>query len=395
MSRFPKPFFRPARQLWYLQVGGKQINLGPDREAAFERYHELMIEVRRQGTVSPAASQSSLLVVELIDKFLDWVEKHRSPDTYEWYRYRLQRFAEKHKTLTISDLRPFHVQLWVDGYKLSQTSRRNYLRTMKRCMQWALRQGYIEKHPLQNLEVPAGERRETSVSEAEYAALLEANRDDSFRDLMIVTWETGCRPQESLRVEARHVDAMHHRWVFPKSETKTKKGVRVVYMTPKAWEIVERLVAQYPTGPIFRNIRGIPWTTEAVNCGFNRLRYRLGKAKAKEEDLEISEKELRAFVATLRKDRVVAGRRRVKTEKELLQEARHKIRERRCRKSMPNYSLYALRHAWATRALQKGVDPLTTAILMGHSDPSMLARVYQHLSLNPDHLRSQAAKAVE
>jgi site-specific recombinase XerD len=60
----------------------------------------------------------------------------------------------------------------------------------------------------------------------------------------------------------------------------------------------------------------------------------------------------------------------------------------------PRYSLYALRHSWATHALQKGVDPLTVAILMGHKDPSTLSRVYQHLSLNPSHMREQACRAV-
>ena len=41
-SKFPKPFYRTARNAWFLQVGGKQIKLGPDRDAAFRRYHELM-----------------------------------------------------------------------------------------------------------------------------------------------------------------------------------------------------------------------------------------------------------------------------------------------------------------------------------------------------------------
>lgn len=60
-----------------------------------------------------------------------------------------------------------------------------------------------------------------------------------------------------------------------------------------------------------------------------------------------------------------------------------------------SYSLYALRHSWATNALKRGIDPLTVALLMGHKDPSMLARVYQHLSLSPDHMRDQARKATE
>ncbi len=395
MSRFPKPFFRPARCLWYVQLAGKQINLGPDRDAAFERYHELMTDFRRRGHIAPTSPSPPLFVVEVIDKFLDWVHIHRSPDTFEWYRYRLQRFAEKHRTLTISDLRPYHVQEWVDGYRLSQTSRRNYLRTMKRCMQWALRQGYIEKHPLQDLEVPAGERRETTVSDDEFAAILEATREDSFRDLLIVTWETGCRPQESLRVESRHVDAVHQRWVFPKSESKTKKGVRVVYMTPTAWQIVERLVNENPIGPLFRNSYGDPWSTEAVNNAFGRIRERIGKKRLTKDNGEIPDKELRVFIKKLSKVKRERGKVRAKTDSELLCEARRKLRLKRLKRLVPCYSLYALRHAWATRALQRGVDPLTTAILMGHSDPSMLAKVYQHLSLNPQHLQSQACRVTE
>lgn len=393
MSHFPKPFFRPQRQSWYVQLSGKQINLGREREAAFDRYHKLMVEFRRNAVPPKAVSQPPLLVVVLIDKFLDWVHKNRSPETFEWYRYRLQRFAEKHKTLTFSDLRAFHVQEWVDGYRLSQTSRRNYLRSMKRCMQWGVRQGYLDKNPLVELEVPAGERRETLVTDEEFAALLAVNHDEALRELMLVTWETGCRPQESLRVEARHVDHLHRRWVFPKSEEKNKKQARVVYLTPTAWEIVERLSALHPTGRLFRNRDGRPWTTEAVNCGFNRLRERLAKALPAAQNLEISPKEIAEFQRTLKPERIIAGKKVRKSDKELRSEAVRKLRQRSLKRLVPNYSLYALRHSWATRALQRGVDPLTTAILMGHSDPSMLAKVYQHLALNPEHLRSQAIKA--
>src|SRR5271170_2553776 len=42
MAHFPKPFFRPARALWYVQIDGKQINLGSDKAAAFKAYHGLM-----------------------------------------------------------------------------------------------------------------------------------------------------------------------------------------------------------------------------------------------------------------------------------------------------------------------------------------------------------------
>ena len=59
-----------------------------------------------------------------------------------------------------SELKPFHVQQWVDSYPLlSQTSRRNYLRSMKRCLIWAKKQGYIDGNPIEHLEVPGAERQ--------------------------------------------------------------------------------------------------------------------------------------------------------------------------------------------------------------------------------------------
>jgi site-specific recombinase XerD len=64
------------------------------------------------------------------------------------------------------------------------------------------------------------------------------------------------------------------------------------------------------------------------------------------------------------------------------------------RRYAPKYSLYALRHSWATHALERGIDSVTVAVLMGHRDPSTLARVYQHLTHNPVYLREQAKRAV-
>ena len=48
MARFPKPFFKKARGVWYVEIRRKQINLGSDREVAFRRYHELMAEAKAQ-----------------------------------------------------------------------------------------------------------------------------------------------------------------------------------------------------------------------------------------------------------------------------------------------------------------------------------------------------------
>ena len=387
MARHPKPWFRKARGAWFVTLNGVQHNLGPDKKEAFDRFYDLM----RQPQTRSVSSQS---LAAVIDAFLDWVQRNRSPDTFEWYRYRLERFCQRYPDLRLDDLKPFHVQQWVDGYPtLSRTSRRNYLRTVKRCCKWAVQQGYLAASPVEHLEVPGADRREALVSMDEYQRLLELVGDEGFRDLIIVTWETGCRPQELLRVEARHVDLANHRWVFPKSESKGKRQPRVVYLPPPAVEITKRRLAQFPTGPLFRNSAGRPWTPDAVNCGFDRLRVRMLKELPAGSPENI-QREIDKLIPDLDPQRMVNGEAVPKTSKQLREEARRKVLARLANAQISRYSLYALRHSWATRALQSGLDGLTVAILMGHSDPSTLARVYQHLAHDPKHLLKQARRAV-
>jgi hypothetical protein len=83
MAHFPKPFFRPARGVWYVQIDERQHNLGPDEAAAFKAYHALM-QHRDEFPKQSAPLAGRQLVVVVVDAFLDWCEKNRAPDTYSW-----------------------------------------------------------------------------------------------------------------------------------------------------------------------------------------------------------------------------------------------------------------------------------------------------------------------
>jgi integrase len=52
---------------------------------------------------------------------------------------------------------------------------------------------------------------------------------------------------------------------------------------------------------------------------------------------------------------------------------------------------YALRHGFATAALEAGVDFKTVSELMGHASPTMVMKVYAHVS---DERKRGAAKRV-
>ena len=118
----------------------------------------------------------------------------------------------------------------------------------------------------------------------------------------------------------------------------------------------------------------------------------MGKVELQRLGKDVPTAEIEQMIPQLKPMRAEHGQTIKKTPAELRCEAKSKLTDRLAAKFAPRYSLYALRHAWATRALQSGLDGLTVAILMGHSDPSTLARVYQHLSHNPDHLLEQAKR---
>jgi len=150
---------------------------------------------------------------------------------------------------------------------------------------------------------------------------------------------------------------------------------------------------KHPTGKLFRNTRGKAWTTESVNCAFCRLQQRMGKAVATEDDIAIGDRELQKFVKNLSPTRTVKGTVVRKSDKELQQEARRKLLNKKYASLAPKLCLYVFRHSFATRALESGVDSLTVALLLGHADVSQTARVYQHLSHNPTHLRKELRRA--
>ncbi|MEZ6133108.1 MAG: tyrosine-type recombinase/integrase [Planctomycetaceae bacterium] len=390
MPRPRKPWFRKSNKRWYVEFDRKQVNLGPDRNEAFRQFHELMAKPKEERRPRKTAA---IALPEIVDHFLEWVHRNRSADTYEWYRYRLERLCMLYPQMAAERLRPYHIEGWISKYELSVTSRRNYLRAAKRCFKWARRQGYLKEDPIADLEVPRAESREVSLSQDEFNRLLTFVRNPELADLMIVTWLTGCRPQESLIVDASHVDIENQRWVFRTSQSKGKKVTRVVYLNDEAMGIVRRLMLKYPEGPLFRNSNDQPWRTDAVNCAFTSIQDRMGKLTLKEEGIEIPDRDIKALIPKLKTTRIRNGRTVEKSDADLRHEAKRKLIRKLVQSLVPHYSLYALRHSFATNALRKGIDSLTVAVLLGHQDPSTLARVYQHLNQNPQHLLEQARKA--
>ena len=335
----PQPWFRPARNTWYVTIEGVQHNLQTaDQAEAIRRWHRLL------GQSNDALQSDAASVASLLAAFADWAERHCSEATYGWYRRYLKSFVARVPAgLMVSQLKPFHVTQWLDGHPgWGDSSRRGAITALKRAFQWAVEEGYLVRSPVASLKKPAIPRRQTTLTREQRQLILREVSDDAFRDLLIAAEETGVRPQELRLVEARHVDLANRVWVFPPNEHKTGKKThqpRVVFLTDSAVELTKRRLALFAEGPLFRNARGEPWTCNAVRCRFRRLRNRLST------DLPA------------------------------------------------DLCAYLYRHTYATEALQNGVDPITVAELMGHKDATMVSRVYQHVGMKREHMLAAARRA--
>lgn len=336
MAHFPKPFFRPRKNRWYVQLSGKQINLGADKDEAFRRYYDVMADSKKP--VPPVVVPKDPPLVTVLDAFLDWCRSHRELRTFEAYKERIQSFLDflPDKTILARTLRPYDLQQWVDSHPdWNPGMKRGRLQAMQRALNWAVKQGLLGRSPVAYLEKPPPGKRENVIDFSTYQLMLRLTATQEFRDLLTVGWETGCRPQEIWRVEKRHLDLQGKRWVFPQQEAKGKRKIRIVYLTEVALAVCQRLALKHPTGSLFRNSDGLPWNRHASSCVFLRMKKHLKK----------------------------------------------------------KYALVDFRHTFVQRSLKAGVDPVTLSFLLGHADTSQLARTYAHLDQDAGHLRDALRKA--
>src|SRR3954467_14845435 len=158
MPHYPKPFFKRSHQCWYVQLAGRQVRLGPDEKAAHRHYHDLMAEGLKDEPkpVATKTAPAALRLVEIFDHFLTFCRDQRAPDTYEWYRWRLQMFVDEIASgLTVSQLKPFHLDDWFSRHPDWASGTKNGMcRAVQRALRWAERRGRIERSPIAFYEKP-------------------------------------------------------------------------------------------------------------------------------------------------------------------------------------------------------------------------------------------------
>ncbi len=155
------------------------------------------------------------------------------------------------------DLRPFHVQRWLDTtYPNCGPTRVNNLITwIKTACNWAVKMGYASANPIAMMEKPTATVRQEFLPADQWQTLIDACRDD-LKDFIAVMLISGARVQEMFKYEASHLQG--ERLVLFIRDSKGQKRSRVVHLPPTALAIVKRLAKQHPEGKLFCTQAGKP-----------------------------------------------------------------------------------------------------------------------------------------
>lgn len=193
----------------------------------------------------------------------------------------------------------------------------------------------LSHNPCHGMDKPKANTRTNYITDRTFEAVLEKVPDQEFRDLLILSFDTGARPQELKGLRADQVEERYRRAVIKRDEAKKEIQRAVYFATDWSWEIVQRLMQKYPEGPLLRNTIGNPWTGYSIKNRF--------------EDME-----------------EVVGMR---------------------------LTHYLLRHSYITMGLARGVDSHVLAKLVGHQSTAMLDKHYSHIAQDAREMLRQAMRA--
>jgi integrase len=316
----PEPFWRESKKAWYIQLGNSQRSLGKDKKAAIAKANKLLREHLLAQGITPT---NGCTLHELVDEYAQFIQKNRAPSHYNVKQYFLRDIKVAFPaTLPAEKIAPIKVENFInamEGVK-SPTTKREYIGWFIGIYNWGRRYGMVAVNPLQDMERPAARVRQDFIPADRFAELFDVIPHQTARDFILVMLESGCRTQEMFKATAKNFDG--EKFTFIIHDSKGRKRSRVVFLPERAREVVARLAAETPKGPIFLNSEGTPWNKNSINCLMIRLKKKF---------------------------------------------------------DMPTLCATTLRHSYAHWRLISGQDSLTVAKLMGHVDTRMLARRYGHV----------------
>jgi integrase len=336
-----RPWYRRDRSRYYATMSGQQVPLSPapcpespeNYQIALSVLQRLLASPQSHDLPSPAVSVLAAGWLALVDRRA----KDGQLDTYTAKNYRaiVRHLVADFGSRPAASVSPAELERWADRPAWSASYQSLILYTCGRVLKEAGLRLTITR--------PASESRGADVvlSDEQFAAVLKEAREHppaaDFIALLKLLRSTGARPGEAARLTAELVDWPEACARLVRHKTRRKTGrPRLLVFNSAAMAVLEGQRVRYPSGALFRNRFGRPFTSHSITRRCEQIGEALGV-------------------------RVLA---------------------------------YGLgRHSFATAALINGCSDSEVAALLGHTGTRMLHAHYNHLTENARALRAAAEKA--
>lgn len=316
-AKLPSLWYRAERKVWFVTIGGKQINLGAEEQLAIRKYAQIL--ARDLGELT----ETDITLHNLVKEFFHNRENFKSEATKDGYRKIMWAVLDFYnEPLLAKDLKPWAVGEWLRSIGVDTPANYNkHIAQVSRIFNWGVKMGYLSANPIKGMPRQEEKPKEDFIPSDKFTLFLYAIPTTLTRDLARFMLETGCRVREVRILEAKHWDAQRKCFTLPIEDSKGKKKSRVIFCSDVAAKLVKENWTA--SGPIFRNTKGQPWTAQSIKKNFGRAATAIGL------DFKMS--------GTI------------------------------------------LRHSFAHHRLQSGQDVGTVSKLMGHSTTDCVMKIYGHL----------------
>lgn len=285
MPREPKPWHWKARKAWYAQINGKHVKLSEISKA--DALQELYRIKAATGKLDQP-HKDAVTVTDACEAMLA-SSQHFRPATLRIYNEKLGAFAGKFGGRRLDSLTPAEVMKWVGDYQgarpdikpYGEPSRSLLFRYIKTLYRWCRNTGFIQIDLFSRVANPWRIMARTEPMKPEdYELVMSLSRLSSeFKELVEFIWRTGIRPDELVKLAARHLDArlMIARFQPAEHKTGTKTGLqREVHIPADLWDRLQAYALVHKQGPLLRKHNGNPWTSKELSEKWHKLKVRHG-----------------------------------------------------------------------------------------------------------------------
>lgn len=358
-------------------VNGIKINMyGKDLESLIENFEK----AKNQARCNIDYNKNEITLNEWFEEWFDQVKAKKVKETsiYPMKRSFQRTFGFFLGNEKVKDIKPLDVQRAINAMQdsgIAVSTIRDTLGRMRECMEFAVANQMIQANPCIVIEVPwecKNSKKEIALTQEEQNALLVEAESTWYKELFYFMCLTGVRVGELGALKWEDID-------FNKKVIRIRHSLSCSYSQGVKREII---VAPKTVN----STREIPFIGEMEEILLSqkkkqeKLRVELGdrwRGKGELDNLVfttsmgspcsryIVDKEVKKIIKRLREKEATAA-----------------VMENRMPNEIRDFHPHTLRHTFATRCFEKGMEPKVVQALMGHSSITVTMNIYTHVLEN-------------